>query len=183
MKAVYCLLLLTLSVTALAQSDVSVQVLAFIVGSDGQLTPTTSARPSQVVEYQLIVQNNNATTLPSGTVVVTGPVPDSTAYIQGSATERLEELDVEIVGESQVEALRWTLLYPFEPSESTMLSYRVVVEGGDSSVSSTPSSEINCSDFSSQASAQSYFQAAGGPSNDPHGLDSDNDGIACEHLP
>lgn len=41
----------------------------------------------------------------------------------------------------------------------------------------------DCSDFSSQAQAQCFFEAAGGPGSDPHRLDGDNDGIACESLP
>jgi hypothetical protein len=40
----------------------------------------------------------------------------------------------------------------------------------------------NCDDFASQAEAQAFFLAQGGPSRDPHGLDADNDGIACEEL-
>jgi endonuclease YncB( thermonuclease family) len=38
----------------------------------------------------------------------------------------------------------------------------------------------DCSDFSSQASAQAFFVANGGPASDPHGLDADHDGVACE---
>ena len=38
----------------------------------------------------------------------------------------------------------------------------------------------NCSDFSSDASAQKFFLASGGPHSDPHNLDRDGDGFACE---
>jgi len=41
----------------------------------------------------------------------------------------------------------------------------------------------DCGDFSTQAEAQACFIAAGGPARDPHRLDGDNDGIACESLP
>jgi micrococcal nuclease len=41
----------------------------------------------------------------------------------------------------------------------------------------------NCSDFTDWATAQAFFAAAGGPSDDPHQLDGDNDAIACESLP
>jgi hypothetical protein len=41
----------------------------------------------------------------------------------------------------------------------------------------------NCPAFQSQPEAQAFFEAAGGPDSDPHGLDGDNDGIACESLP
>ncbi|WP_238110833.1 excalibur calcium-binding domain-containing protein [Yoonia sp. I 8.24] len=38
----------------------------------------------------------------------------------------------------------------------------------------------NCSDFASSAAAQRFFIQAGGPLNDPHILDADGDGLACE---
>jgi micrococcal nuclease len=41
----------------------------------------------------------------------------------------------------------------------------------------------DCSDFSSQREAQAFFEAEGGPGQDPHRLDGDNDGLACESLP
>lgn len=40
----------------------------------------------------------------------------------------------------------------------------------------------NCSDFGSQAEAQRFFESGGGPAADPHRLDRDRDGIACESL-
>jgi hypothetical protein len=41
----------------------------------------------------------------------------------------------------------------------------------------------DCGDFSSQASAQQFYLGQGGPGSDPHGLDSDDDGVACESNP
>ena len=38
----------------------------------------------------------------------------------------------------------------------------------------------DCPDFGSQSEAQRFFIANGGPSSDPHRLDRDHDGIACE---
>jgi hypothetical protein len=40
----------------------------------------------------------------------------------------------------------------------------------------------DCGDFGSQAEAQRFFITNGGPSSDPHKLDRDNDGIACETI-
>lgn len=40
----------------------------------------------------------------------------------------------------------------------------------------------DCGDFSSQQEAQEFFEAAGGPESDPHDLDRDGDGIACDSL-
>lgn len=42
-------------------------------------------------------------------------------------------------------------------------------------------SDRDCSDFRTQPEAQRFFQAAG--PGDPHGLDADGDGIACQSLP
>ena len=41
----------------------------------------------------------------------------------------------------------------------------------------------NCSDFDTWDEAQQFFLAAGGPTEDPHRLDRNSDGVACESLP
>ncbi len=41
----------------------------------------------------------------------------------------------------------------------------------------------DCGDFDTHEEAQAFFLAAGGPGRDPHRLDGDNDGSACESLP
>jgi Excalibur calcium-binding domain len=47
-----------------------------------------------------------------------------------------------------------------------------------------PVADVNCSDFSTHAAAQQWFQQHGGsPTNDVAGLDRDHDGLACESLP
>ncbi|WP_083792067.1 excalibur calcium-binding domain-containing protein [Roseobacter sp. GAI101] len=44
----------------------------------------------------------------------------------------------------------------------------------------TAGSDKDCGDFASGALAQRFFLASGGPSQDPHNLDGDGDGLACE---
>ncbi|MBD9652922.1 excalibur calcium-binding domain-containing protein [Ensifer sp. ENS09] len=53
---------------------------------------------------------------------------------------------------------------------------------GVSSYARTNSSsgDHDCADFGSSAQAQKFFLANGGPYSDPHGLDRDGDGMACE---
>lgn len=41
----------------------------------------------------------------------------------------------------------------------------------------------DCSDFRTQQEAQAFFISQGGPASDPHKLDQDRDGVACESLP
>ncbi|MGC1852836.1 MAG: excalibur calcium-binding domain-containing protein [Solirubrobacterales bacterium] len=40
----------------------------------------------------------------------------------------------------------------------------------------------DCSDFRSWRAAQNFYKSHGGPKRDPHRLDGDDDGIACESL-
>jgi hypothetical protein len=40
----------------------------------------------------------------------------------------------------------------------------------------------DCSDFRSWRAAQSFYKSHGGPRRDPHRLDADRDGVACESL-
>jgi hypothetical protein len=40
----------------------------------------------------------------------------------------------------------------------------------------------DCSDFSTWRQAQNFYKKNGGPRYDPHRLDADHDGIACEDL-
>nr|WP_295889274.1 excalibur calcium-binding domain-containing protein [uncultured Devosia sp.] len=49
------------------------------------------------------------------------------------------------------------------------------------SVPSFAQADRDCSDFSSQREAQAFYERSG--PGDPHGLDRDNDGEACESLP
>jgi Excalibur calcium-binding domain len=51
-------------------------------------------------------------------------------------------------------------------------------------VSATPaiSADKDCSDFNTWRQAQNFYKRHGGPKYDPHRLDADRDGIACESL-
>jgi hypothetical protein len=40
----------------------------------------------------------------------------------------------------------------------------------------------DCSDFDTWREAQKFYKRHGGPDRDPHRLDADRDGIACESL-
>jgi hypothetical protein len=42
--------------------------------------------------------------------------------------------------------------------------------------------DYDCSDFSTWRQAQRFYKNHGGPRRDPHRLDADHDGIACESL-
>jgi hypothetical protein len=49
--------------------------------------------------------------------------------------------------------------------------------------SACPSGDVNCDEFATQAEAQRFYEKCGGPATDRYGLDTDHDGIACEHQP
>ncbi|MGE7954830.1 excalibur calcium-binding domain-containing protein [Lysinibacillus xylanilyticus] len=48
---------------------------------------------------------------------------------------------------------------------------------------SQTSIDHDCSDFDTQRDAQLFFEANGGPSSNPHDLDRDGDGMACDWNP
>ena len=50
-------------------------------------------------------------------------------------------------------------------------------------VAPEPEDTHNCSDFDTWQQAQSFFESEGGPSSDPHNLDGNDDGVACQSLP
>jgi micrococcal nuclease len=63
-------------------------------------------------------------------------------------------------------------------------SLHAKTDTGQSDLPYNPSGpDRDCSDFDTQAEAQAFYEAAGGPEKDPHRLDRDQDGIACESLP
>lgn len=119
-------------------------------GVQEQFVAATSARPGQMVEYRIITTNRGDTTLPSGTVIITGPVPQSTQYVEGSATPSSEAILTEYSADGQTfseppvratrngnsvtiepneyRAVRWTLLTPMEPGQEQTFIYRVIVE-------------------------------------------------------
>lgn len=69
------------------------------------------------------------------------------------------------------------------PRTGTVLITALVA--GMLTVSGAPASaaDMDCGDFPSQKAAQIFFLDHGGPSSDPHRLDSEGDGIACESNP
>ena len=42
--------------------------------------------------------------------------------------------------------------------------------------------DVSCGNFFSWPEAQEFFLSSGGPGSDPHGLDANDDGVACPHL-
>lgn len=53
-------------------------------------------------------------------------------------------------------------------------------KGAADSVDRADLVDRDCADFPTQAAAQTFFTTHGGPATDPHRLDADDDGIACE---
>lgn len=153
-------LLFGLLFTVFAQSgEVKVETKIFLVNqvtdADGtvkeDLKPATTARPGQIVEYRLVARNETDTTLPAGTVSITGPVPNGTTFVPDSATPTDERISTEysadgtnfadsaspilsgegdnraVVDPKAYKAVRWTLLVPLEPGKEETFVYRVTV--------------------------------------------------------
>ncbi|WP_298491275.1 excalibur calcium-binding domain-containing protein [uncultured Maritimibacter sp.] len=67
----------------------------------------------------------------------------------------------------------------FDPNDASLVGVSSFVRAADAPRASA-TSDRDCSDFGSGAEAQRFFQSAGGPTSDPHDLDGDGDGFACE---
>jgi uncharacterized repeat protein (TIGR01451 family) len=130
-------------------------VVSQVTGADGKITEefkaSQTARPGQMVEYRLKAKNEGDTTLPAGTVIITGPVPDGTTFVANSATPKDERIlteysadgtnfsdaespilagsgnDRTVVDPKDYKAVRWTLLVPLEPGQEEQFVYRVTV--------------------------------------------------------
>ncbi len=66
----------------------------------------------------------------------------------------------------------------------TKLIAAVVATVAALAISAVPATaaDKDCSDFSTWRQAQNFYKRHGGPRYDPHRLDADHDGIACESL-
>lgn len=63
---------------------------------------------------------------------------------------------------------------------TALIALSVLVPSAPAAAQTT---DRDCSDFANQAAAQDFFVGAGGPDSDPHQLDGDRDGVACESVP
>src|SRR5690349_12912041 len=72
-------------------------------------------------------------------------------------------------------------------STALVLAIGVLVASSGAASSTTAEAaaipDKDCSDFPTQKSAQTFYLNHGGPQSDPHRLDDDNDGVACESNP
>lgn len=67
--------------------------------------------------------------------------------------------------------------------ESKESSAQSNIQSVQDSSSKIIAGDKDCGDFKSQKEAQEFFVSQGGPASDPHKLDQDKDGVACESLP
>ncbi|MDT3435532.1 excalibur calcium-binding domain-containing protein [Haloarcula sp. 1CSR25-25] len=66
-----------------------------------------------------------------------------------------------------------------DDTETSLTPEPSAIKTDTSAKSSGYSGDYDCDDFSSQSAAQDVYEESGGA----HGLDGDDDGKACEHLP
>ncbi len=164
MKKITIILLLVFASFSLAQDNpivtsVESYIVSQVTGEDGKkeerFSQSGKVYRGQIIEYRLIANNQGEITLPEGIVVLAMPIPQGTAYVDGSATPSSEEVLTEftvdnenfgeqplmdkiasndgveeevIIDPNRYKAVRWTLLTPFEPSQETTFVYRVKVQ-------------------------------------------------------
>jgi uncharacterized repeat protein (TIGR01451 family) len=147
---------------ASAQDEVSIRFEAYIVsevttddgGTQEKFTAATTARPGQIVEYRVYAENVSDVTLPPGSIVLTGPIPENTSYVDGSARTNASDVLTEfstdgsnfgqeplvttieeedgntrqgIALPENYSAVRWTLRLDLEPGQEEIFYYRVIL--------------------------------------------------------
>lgn len=120
----FAVLLMVFIGITFANNPVDVSVVVFILDSDGTLTPATSARPGQVVVYQVDIYNSSNMTLPPGAVVITGPAPTGTELIYGSAVQH-PGFEVN----EYPDRVEWVNTVTLEAGASAQLEYHVRILG------------------------------------------------------
>ncbi len=151
--------------TAFAQDDPPAQddplayrleifVVSHVTRDDGtreeRYTEASEARPGQMVEYRIFVENVSDTTLPAGLVQIRLPVPEGTEYVPNSATPSSDRVLTEfsadrgrsfseppvliggdenrsVADPTTYEEIRWTFFVELEPGQEETLVYRVIV--------------------------------------------------------
>ncbi|MEJ7831591.1 MAG: excalibur calcium-binding domain-containing protein, partial [Nocardioides sp.] len=68
-------------------------------------------------------------------------------------------------------------------SFAALLLSILVALGALTAVPAQGLADRDCGDFATQKGAQDFFINQGGPGSDPHALDAEGDGIACESNP
>lgn len=69
------------------------------------------------------------------------------------------------------------------PRPLALLTTLLLLLAGLSVAAPAQAYDRDCSDFDTQAQAQRFYVSQGGPQQDPHRLDADGDGRACDSLP
>ena len=162
LKMMAMVLLLTAGVAWTQDNPIVIRlehyIVSVITAEDGskqeRFFESETARPGEVIEYRLFVSNQGERTLPAGTVMITGPIPEGTSFVDGSATPDSENVLTEfsadgssyasppiiiepedgaeeerrIVAPEDYQSVRWTILVPTEPYQEQTFFYRVIVE-------------------------------------------------------
>lgn len=111
---------------------------------------SNTARPGQVVEYRLDIQNKGDEVLPAGIVSIVGPILEGTTYVLDSATKTSNQVLTEfstdtvnfsvapvLIGDGsarreakagEYKSVRWTILEDMAPGKIYNFVYRVKMD-------------------------------------------------------
>lgn len=130
-----------------ADLPMRVEVLRVRPGGDGEpaevYVPVTEAVPGDVVEYRIVTTNRGDDAIAAGRVVVSVPIGEGLVYLEGSAGPAAgDRVLIEFSADDgrtfaeparlgarpeAYDAIRWTLVAPFEPGQEETFFYRVEV--------------------------------------------------------
>ena len=138
-------------------------VTIFLAAIGGDTTQVTKSQQKTLKEVQSLQPTQE--TLPT-TTPTPSPTPKPTAKPTPLPTKKLI---IVYPTNTPIPVQQQTINEQISEQRSDTRTYT----GGDK----------DCPDFATHAEAQNFFIENGGPANDPHRLDGDNDGVTCETLP
>lgn len=171
----------------------------FTVPVGATVTTTTTTTPTTSTSTTLAPvegsTTSSTTTVGSGTTGTVDPStakPGVTLTIRGSGFQADAQLQISLAGPPATAlgstvagasgAYAATLKLPMNvaPGSHTLLVTGPGPDGASRSTTATITvQDLNCSDFTTSEAANAALGPAGA---DPHGLDADRDGVACEEL-
>jgi len=151
-----------------------------------RLSPTSLPSSTPITLAPSPTKRISPTSLPSRTAigVSTTLAPTPSPTIHYAPTPKATLLPTPLPTPDPSPTPRSALELPFTPTSLPPTATQEPLPAATAGPPYDPNGpDRDCADFATQAEAQAFFIAAGGPERDPHRLDGDNDGVACETLP
>ncbi|MEM6431898.1 MAG: PEGA domain-containing protein, partial [Deinococcota bacterium] len=156
--------------------------MVFVDGNPAGTTPLSLTIPVGSLVSYTVTDGQNMFRPVEGSVQVSGDETLSVALANGVVTSNLQTSPTLMAAANASRTSQRA--NPFFTQPQQVQAPTQVISADVATFRYNPlGPDRNCSDFTSQAEAQAFFEAAGGTNNDIHQLDRNGDGVVCTALP